>query len=83
MEVNCGYRRLSHTKPKAQGSVRQPSLERKDEAVRERSSDWYRFGSDRQCLLWLCCALRVVLTWLVVIVIPRAFPPSLMVLQLQ
>ena len=31
MEVNCGYRRLSHTKPKAQGSVRQPSLERKDE----------------------------------------------------
>ena len=40
MEVNYGHRRLSHTKPKAQGSVRQPSLERNDEAVRERS-DWY------------------------------------------
>ena len=53
MEVNCEYRRLSHTKPKAQESVRQPSLERKDKAARERSSDWYCFGSDRQCFLQL------------------------------
>ena len=81
VEVNCEYRRLSHTKPKAQGSVRQPSLERKDEAAKERS-DWYCFGSDRQCLLRLChCALGIILTWHAVIVIPRAFLPSLMVLQ--
>ena len=53
---------IYHTEPKAQESVRQPSLERKDEAARERSSDWYCFGSDRQCLLRLCCALRIVLT---------------------
>ena len=57
MEVDCGYGRLSHTKPKAQGSVRQPSLERKDKAVREQS-DWYCFGSDRKCLLQLCCVLE-------------------------
>jgi len=44
-------------------------------------SDWYRLVSDRQCLLRLCCALEIVLTWFVVILIPRAFLPSLMVLQ--
>ena len=95
MEVTYEYDRLSHAKPKAYGSVRHLTLEGKEEAAESESgeiegscirlsrerSDWYCFGSDRQCLLRLCCALRIVLTWWAVIVIPRAFPPSLMVLQ--
>ena len=39
VEVNCGYSRLSHTKPKAYGSVHHLTLEGKEEAAELESGE--------------------------------------------
>ena len=77
--VNTVVYHTQSLRPKSQ-SVDPPWREK----TKLRESDllnWFCFGSNRQCLLRLCCALGIILTWIVVIVIPHAFLPSLMVLQ--